>query len=88
MKPSGNSLEIKDNTNTHRHKKSHRHILKPVSVNDPIPVAERSKARDYGRSVAGVRDSNPAGGIDVCVVCVVQEGQKAKIQDNQDIEVG
>ena len=72
MKPSGNSLEIKDNKNTRRYKKLYRHILKPVSVNDPISVAERSKTRVYGRSVAGVRDSNPAGGIDVCVVCVVQ----------------
>ena len=28
----------------------------------PIPVAERSKARVCGRSVAGVAGSNPAGG--------------------------
>ena len=42
---------------------------------DRIPVAERSKARVYGRSRAGIAGSNPAGGIDVCVV---QQGQKAK----------
>ena len=38
----------------------------------PIPVAERSKARVCGRSLAGVAGSNPAGGMDVCVVCVAQ----------------
>ena len=35
----------------------------------PIPVAERSKARVYCRSLAGIAGSNPAGGMDVCVVC-------------------
>ena len=35
----------------------------------PIPVAERSKASVYGRSLAGVAGSNPAGSMDVCVVC-------------------
>ena len=45
----------------------------------PIPVAERSKARVCGRSLAGVAGSNPAGGMDVCVVCVLQsKRQKAK----------
>ena len=34
----------------------------------PVPVAERSKARVYGRSLAGIAGSNPAGGMDVCVV--------------------
>ena len=34
----------------------------------PIPVAERSKARVCGRSLAGSTGSNPAGGMDVCVV--------------------
>ena len=37
-----------------------------------IPVSERSKARVCGRSLAGVAGSNPVGGMDVCVVCVVQ----------------
>ena len=31
-------------------------------VETPIPVAERSKA-------SGIAGSNPAGGIDICVVC-------------------
>ena len=35
----------------------------------PIPVAERSKARVCGRSLAEVAGSNPAGDMDVCVVC-------------------
>ena len=30
------------------------------------PVAERSKARVYGRSLAGIASSNPAGGMDGC----------------------
>jgi hypothetical protein len=32
-------------------------------------VTERSKARICGLSLAGVTDSNPAGGMDVCIVC-------------------
>ena len=35
----------------------------------PIPVAEWSKARVCVRSPAGVAGSNPACGMDVCVVC-------------------
>jgi hypothetical protein len=38
----------------------------------PIPVVERSTARICGPSLAGVAGFNPAGGMDVCVVCVVQ----------------
>jgi hypothetical protein len=41
----------------------------------PIPVAARSKAWIYGRSLAGIVDSNPAGGMDVCllwVLCVIR----------------
>jgi hypothetical protein len=34
----------------------------------PIPVAVRSKARVYGRSLAVVAGSNPSGGMGVCVV--------------------
>jgi hypothetical protein len=38
----------------------------------PIPVAARSKAWVCGRSLAGIVDSNPAGGMDVsCEVCVL-----------------
>ena len=36
-------------------------------------MAERSKARVYGRSFAGIEGSNPAGGMDGCpllVLCV------------------
>ena len=42
------------------------------------PVVARSKTLVCGRWPAGIADSNPARGVDVCVVCVVQEGQKAK----------
>ena len=34
-----------------------------------IPVVERSKTRVYGRSLAGIAGSNPAGGMDVCAIC-------------------
>ena len=34
-----------------------------------IPVAERSKARVCSRSSAGIAGSNPAGRIDISVVC-------------------
>ena len=37
----------------------------------PIPVAVRSKAWVFGRSLTGIVGSNPAGGMDVCVVFVV-----------------
>ena len=35
----------------------------------PIPVAELSKARVCGRSLAGIAGSNSAGGIDICDSC-------------------
>jgi hypothetical protein len=34
----------------------------------PIPVAERSNAMVYGGSLAGIADSNTAGGMDVCLL--------------------
>ena len=34
----------------------------------PIPVAERSKAWVCSRSHAGIAGSNPAGGVDVCLL--------------------
>ena len=34
-------------------------------------MAERSKARVYGRSIAGIAGSNPAGRMDVCPLCVL-----------------
>jgi hypothetical protein len=35
---------------------------------EPIPVAARSKAWVCGRSLAGIVGSNPAGGMDVCLL--------------------
>ena len=43
--------------------------LKVSVPNLPIPVAERSKVRLCGRSLAAVAGSNPAGGMDVCLLC-------------------
>ena len=40
-----------------------------------------------GLSPAGVVCLNPAGGMYICVMCFVQQGQKGKCQDNQDKEV-
>ena len=37
----------------------------------PVPVAERSKACVYGRSPAGIAGSNPTGGMDGCLLCVL-----------------
>jgi hypothetical protein len=34
----------------------------------PIPVTEQAKTKVCGRSLAGVAGSNPAGGMDVCVI--------------------
>ena len=47
-------------------------------------MAERSKAWVCGRSPTGIAGSNPAGGMDVCVVCVVSKDKKAKSQNNED----
>ena len=48
-------------------------ILKLILGLKPVSVAERSKARVYGRSLAEIAGSNPAGGMDGCplwVLCV------------------
>jgi len=34
----------------------------------PIPVVARSKAWVFGRSLAGTAGSNPAEGVDVCLL--------------------
>jgi hypothetical protein len=34
----------------------------------PSPVTALSKAWVYGRSLAGITGSNPAGGMDVCLL--------------------
>ena len=34
----------------------------------PIPMATQSKAWDCGRSPAEIAGSNPAGGMDVCLL--------------------
>ena len=50
-------------------------LIKVESSYWTIPEAARSKARVYGRSPAEIVGSNPAGGMDVCllwVLCVVR----------------
>ena len=39
-----------------------------ISSAPPVPVSARSKARDCGRSLAGIAVSNPAGGMDISLV--------------------
>jgi len=49
-------------------------VLMLLIINTPIPVAARSKAWVFGRSLAGIVGSNPAGGMDGCLLwmlCVV-----------------
>jgi hypothetical protein len=41
-----------------------------VSCPKPTPVAALSKARVCDRSLAGIVGSNPAGGMDVGLLCV------------------
>jgi hypothetical protein len=48
------------------------HKLNSKARDQPIPVAARSNAWVYGRSLAGIAGSNPTGGMDVCVVFVVR----------------
>ena len=36
-----------------------------------VPVAARSKVWVCGRSLAGIAVSNPIGGTDVCLLCVL-----------------
>jgi len=43
-------------------------ILFSKTIQCPIPVAARSKAWVSGRSLAGIVRSNPAGGVDVCLL--------------------
>ena len=38
----------------------------------PIPVVVRSKVWVCGRSLPGIAGSNPAGGMNVCLLCVVR----------------
>ena len=61
----------------------HLHISQPVicngetliyhtlSLHQSMSVADRSKARDCGRSLAGIAGSNPAGGMDFYLLCVL-----------------
>jgi hypothetical protein len=39
-----------------------------TKINRPIPVAARFKSWVYGRSLARIVGSNPAGGLNVCIL--------------------
>jgi len=45
-----------------------RRIFGPKRDEEPVPVAARSKAWVCGRSLAEIMGSNPAGGMDVCLL--------------------
>ena len=45
----------------------------------PIPVASRCKAGACGRLLVGIAGSNPAGGMDVCVVCYKKYKKKEQV---------
>jgi hypothetical protein len=52
-----------------------RYIFEVSVISKPIPVAARPKAWVCGRSLTRIVGSNPAGGMDVCllwVLCVVR----------------
>jgi hypothetical protein len=51
--------------------KSSRSYLNHFVSSTPVLVAARSEARVYGRSLAGIAVSNPAGGMDACTLCVL-----------------
>jgi len=42
-------------------------VIVNIFLSHMITVAARSKASVYGRSLAGIVGSNPAGGMDVCL---------------------
>jgi hypothetical protein len=49
-------------------------MMKLTYAHTDIPLAAPSKAWVYGRSLAGIAGSNPAGGVEVCLcdLCAVQ----------------
>jgi hypothetical protein len=47
-----------------------KEIIVTSNLYKPIPVAARSKAYVCGRLVAGITGSNPARGMDVCLLCL------------------
>jgi hypothetical protein len=59
----------------------------PGIESQQIPVADRSKARVCGRSLAGIAGSNPSGSTEDDVVCVVQYEQKAPFTAEVEVRV-
>jgi len=50
------------------------HKVHKVHLEEPIAAAERSKARVFCRSLAGILGTNPAEGTDVCLLLVMCVG--------------
>jgi hypothetical protein len=46
-------------------------INKVKLIKVPVPVAAGSKAWVYGRSPTAIVGSNPTGGMDICLLCVL-----------------
>jgi hypothetical protein len=56
------------NSNKSRHFRTHSY---GYVTSLPAPVAARSMASVYGRSPTAIEGSNPTGGMDVCLLCVL-----------------
>ena len=50
------------------HAKICQYIFPNIATVTPVPVAAQSKASVFGRSPAEIVGSNPAGGMDVCLL--------------------
>ena len=48
-------------------------------------MAEQSKAGVCGRLLAEFACSNPAGGMDICIVCVAQPGQSGQRSNADEV---
>jgi len=59
------------NVNYARQSVLENYIIPAPKQTPPIPAAVRSKAWVCDRSLAGIVGSNPAGGMDVCLLWVL-----------------
>ena len=61
------TVKILGASNSRHPKGMSRSVMRSFQFySQPVPVAERSKARVYSRSLGGIVGSNPAGGMDGC----------------------
>jgi hypothetical protein len=68
--PENRSNRINSNCRQNVHKLNVKEVEIMVAIlyNGPIPVVARSKVCVGGRSLSGIVSSNPAGGMDVCLL--------------------